>query len=168
MRIKVILGTPHRPEGTCIRGLRFLAPLLLWALPSASPFTKLFFACPEALRHGRAREGSKKRLTENCANRQQENREHKFHPSRRHGEDLGRGGEASWSCARNASDNFSAAFGFTPSAVASRSSVSRSQTGPQITRIATNLEKRNLQCLGSTGCQPVHLGSLPRCITTRE
>src|SRR5207249_4072575 len=99
-------------------------------------------------------------LAKNCANRQQENREHKSHPSRRHGEDLGRGGEASWSCACNASDNFSAAFGFTPSAVVSRSSVSRSQTGPQITRIATNLEKRNLKCLGSTGCQPVHLASL--------
>ena len=119
------------------------------------------------MRRGRARKSSEKCLTKNCANRQQENREHKFHPSRRHGEGLGRGGEVSWSCARNASDNFFAAFGFMPSAVVSRSSVSRSQTGPQITRIATNLEKRNLQCVGSTGCQPVVSGSLPETCTQR-
>ena len=36
---------------------------------------------------------------------------------------------------------------------------------PQITRIATNLEKRNLQCLESAPkAFGVHLGSLPQCI----
>src|SRR6267378_4843205 len=79
-----------------------------------------FFPCPEPLRNCRARERSEKCLRKNCADRQQENRENKFYPTGRHNERLGRRDEASRSRARNASDNLSAALGFTLSAIVLR------------------------------------------------
>ena len=39
-----------------------------------------FFAGPKPLRYRRARKDSEKRLTKNCANRQQKNRGDKLHP----------------------------------------------------------------------------------------
>ena len=50
-----------------------------------------FFACPEPLRDGSAREDSKKRLRENPADWQQKNGEDKFHPTRRDCKRLKRG-----------------------------------------------------------------------------
>src|SRR5207247_5176314 len=102
-----------------------------------------FSACPQPLRSRRAREYGEKCLSKNGADRDQKNRKNKFHPTRRHRKRIGRSDEASRGRARDTSDNLPAALGFAPSAIVCRSSLRCSQNRPQITRIATNLEKRN-------------------------
>ena len=99
-----------------------------------------FFACPEPLRHGRPRERGKKRLTKNCADRQQENCKNKFHPTRRHRKRLRRD-EVFRARTCNTSDNLPAALGIAPSAIACGSSLRCSQSCPQIRRSYANKSK---------------------------
>jgi hypothetical protein len=97
------------------------------------------FACPKPLRYGRARKDSEKCLTENCADRQQKNREHKFYPARGHDQRVGRRND----CSRpgDIPDDLFRAARFPLSAIGGRSSLRCSQGHPQVTQIATNLEK---------------------------
>jgi len=93
------------------------------------------------MHHGRTCEHCEKCLTENCADWQQKKRTDKLHPACRHSKRIRRGNA---SCRpRDVADNLSAAVAFTRPAIGCRSSIRRSQSHPQITQIAMNLEKRN-------------------------
>lgn len=91
-----------------------------------------FFGRPKALRDGRARESGKKCLTENCADRQKENRKNEFHPTRRNGERIRYRNK----CSRTSdvADNPPAALGIALSAIVSRSSLSCSQSCRRLRR----------------------------------
>src|SRR5438034_6289205 len=100
-----------------------------------------FLARPKPMHHGRTCEHREKCLTENCADWQQKNRTDKLYPACRHSKRIRRGNA---SCRpRDIADNLSAAVAFTRPAIGCRSSIRRSQSHPQITQIAMNLEKRN-------------------------
>src|SRR6266516_1526831 len=94
-----------------------------------------FFARPKPLRNGRARKDGEKCLTENCADRQQKNRKHKFHPTRGEHERIRRGNESGRP--RDTSDHLPVALRFSLTAAAVRRSSLRcsQRCCPQITQI---------------------------------
>ena len=102
-----------------------------------------FFACPQSLRHGCARKDSEKCLSKNGADRQQKNRDDKFHPASRYSERLERSDEASRCPARNTLDNFPAAFGFALCAIAFRSSLRCSQGCRRLRRFTQTKARQN-------------------------
>ncbi len=95
----------------------------------------------KALRHGRARESGKKCLTENCADRQQENCKNEFHPTRRHCERIRYRNEYPRPC--DIADNLPAAVGIALSAIVCRSSLSCSQSARRLRRGAVTKARLN-------------------------